>query len=420
MCMAERGNGNPVLVAGGGVGGLAAALAIARAGGRVHVVERRADFTELGAGIQLAANATRVLARLGVLDAVGRVAVHPHRAVLLDIRTGRELTALRLGDTHRARYGHPYLLVPRRELLTALVRACRSEPGILLETGQEVIGFDPAPDCVEVQLADGTCLRRRALVSAEGLHSRLRSRLSGQLPRYSGMATYRGIRSTAELIRSSASTIAANGADPAEVRVWIGPNRHVVQYPIARGRLWSLAAVVGSPGADLDQRGDAAELDEAFAADCAPAREVVDQLDSGRRWPVFEHPSLPRWTQGRFTLLGDAAHAMPQYLAQGACQALEDAEALGTALGTPGTPTVAALRAYEAARAARATRCQQAAREWGRLWHSDDPLVLGLRNRVFAARSEDDCSEADWLYSDPAVPGPRSDTATPSIERQTA
>jgi salicylate hydroxylase len=384
----------PTLVVGGGIGGLAAALAVAQRGFAAHLVERD-GFTELGAGIQLSANATRVLAELGVLDRVLARAVRPTQIVLCDAITGDRLTALRLGAQYQAHFGFPYLVAHRGDLLDALLTACREHPLVTLETGREVESVVPHDDAAEVGFADGEHYRCRTVIGADGLRSKVRRVLCDAQPAPTGFVTYRG-------------AVPVTGEIDDEVRVWIGPDMHLVAYPIRGGAVHNLAAVFhagrgAGPGA----------LAAAFESACAAVRQRVGLLEQDRYWEVCELPPLPRWGHGPVTLLGDAAHAMVQYLAQGACQALEDARALGLAVATH-APTPDALRAYEHDRRDRAHRCSEAARVWGRVWHSHDPLVRGLRDRLFALRADADYREVEWLHGFAG-----NVAATPSSARST-
>ncbi|ABW13011.1 monooxygenase FAD-binding [Parafrankia sp. EAN1pec] len=413
----------PTLVVGGGIGGLSAALAVARAGRAVHVVERADQFVELGAGIQLAANATRVLAGLGVLGDVEAVSVAPHRLVMRHALTGDPLTALDVGARYRGRYGFPYLVVHRNDLLTVLLEHCQAHPRVTIETGRTVTDVRTVTDLrtgaehAEVECEDGGVHRADAVVGADGVHSRLRTHIAADEVVHSGHATYRRLAPPERDI-------------PPDVQVWVGPELHLVQYPVRRHELFNQAAVFRSPtfGTRPDWGGPD-ELDAAFADACAPVRTAVAELDRNRHWPVQDREPLPHWVDGRLALLGDAAHPMQQYLAQGACQAMEDAFALATALGpATGDAVPAALRAYQDVRLPRATRCQRAARVWGGLWHTTDPLAVALRDRVLRQRRADDYSDTDWLYARPdptrpalAAPPPRpTSTSPPGAARRRA
>lgn len=380
-----------VLVVGGGIGGLATALAAARCGLDVRVLERAPKFDEIGAGLQMGPNATRMLARLGVLDEALATAVRPARATMLDALTGDVLTTLELGASCEARYGYPYVVMHRRDLLDVLKDACDRDPLIDLVSGVAV-------DVVTAhgEVGQATCADRHytggAMVGADGLWSTVRRLLDGSEPEYSGFVAYRGAIAADE-------TTSVHGDD---VLIWIGPGLHLVQYPVRRGELYNQVAVFRSDAyrAGEEDRDIGAEMEQRFAPTCPPVQHGVAQIPRERRWPIFDRPPLARWTEGRVTLLGDAAHPMLQYLGQGACQALEDAVVLAAQLAAHRDDVPLGLKLYEQLRLPRTSRCQLSARPWGALWHSTDPLVIGLRNRLFQRRAGDDYQDVDWLYDE--------------------
>jgi 3-hydroxybenzoate 6-monooxygenase len=390
-----------VLVVGGGIGGLGAALALSRAGRTVHVVEQAPQFAEIGAGLQLGPNAMRAFDRLGVLGQVLDSAVLPRRGVIRDAVRGTELTVLDLGAPFRARYGYPYVVAHRHDVLSALLDACLAEPHLTLETGRLVTAVRESADGVDVGFADGETYRAALVVGADGIRSRVRQVIDDTEPRFSGHVAYRGT--------VTADTAAADPAGD-DVMLWIGPRIHLMQYPVRRGEIYNLVAVYERPPGAREPQGSLAELDQAFSVACDPVRDAVTLIDKTRDWPVHDRDPLPAWSTERITLVGDAAHAMLQYLGQGACQALEDAVALGEADRRHRHDQVRALKAYEEQRIELASRCQTVARPWGALWHTEDPTLLALRNRVFRLRRPDDYSDLDWLYADraPAPPSPPS------------
>lgn len=407
----------PALVVGGGIGGLATALSLARSGQRVHLLERAGEFAEIGAGLQFGPNASRALDALGVLDDVLPVAVRPERAVLMDAVSGERITTLELGPAFARRYGYPYLVLHRHDLLATLVRHCRDHPSVTLETRREVVDVALRPDSALVTCADGSTYETPALVAADGLHSALRRHVVVDEPVCSGYAAYRG-------------TVPAEGTST-DVVLWIGPGIHLMQYPVRRGELYNQVAVFRSPRyqdghTDPGDWGGPNELDAAFATACRPVRDAVGRIPRARSWAMYDREPVGSWTNGPLVLTGDAAHPMLQYLGQGACQALEDAVEIGhrfrrhTGEGTVDVAT--AYREFEQARLPRTTRCQTSARPWGDLWHTEDPLVLALRDRVLGGRAADDYRELDWLYAaapDPAAPDPAApDPAAPGHDRQ--
>jgi len=384
----------PVLVVGGGIGGLSTALAIARTGREVHLVEQAAEFGEIGAGLQVGPNATRILDRLGLLDAVLAVSVLPRHGVMRDAITTEQLTVLDLGEAFRRRYGYPYIVVHRHDLLSLLVEACRAEPLLTLETDRTVVDVHSHADGAGVRCADGTEYTTDLLVGADGLHSRVRTLVSADEPVCSGFVAYRGTLPMDE--------VRADVAAVDDVVLWVGPGLHLIQYPVRRGEVYNQVAVFRS---DRLVRGETPfgtpeELDARFARACPQVRSHVGRISRERTWPIYDRDPLPTWISGRAVLLGDAAHPMLQYLGQGACQALEDAWTLAAELDRFGSETDKALAAYQERRLPKASRCQVSARPWGEVWHTESPAMLGLRRRALGARRPDDYTELDWLYAE--------------------
>ena len=384
-----------ILIVGGGIGGLTAALALARDGYQVRVLEKAAQFAELGAGLQLAPNATRILSRLGVLDRVLDAGVRPRRLLLRSAVTADELTALDLGEPFAARYQAPYVVMHRSDLLAILYEACQAA-GVELCPDSDVRAVTDGADAATAECADGTRHDGTAVIAADGLHSVVRLRFTADQPVCSGFVAYRG---TARIDQVTARS----GLD--EVVAWIGPDLHFVQYPLRAGQIYNQVAVFRSPkyaacpGLADGQWGGPDELDEAFKACCSRVREATGFLWRDRWWPMYDREPLAVWTGGRIALLGDAAHPMLQYLAQGACQAIEDADALARALAAcPGRALIGqALAHYAATRAPHAARVQRTARTWGDIWHVSGVGAL-LRDELFRRRPADDYRYTDWLY----------------------
>jgi salicylate hydroxylase len=377
---------NELLVIGGGIGGLGAALAVARTGRAVRVLERSAEFGEVGAGIQLAPNATRILAGLGVLEPLCDVGVLPRRLVLADAVAGHELTALDLTDFPE-RYGAPYLVVHRTDLHRILLEACAAA-GVGLETGAHVVDVRDAGDAVELTTVDGRLLRGSAAIGADGLRSRVRRVFSDDEPICSGYVAYRGAVPMEQVSRH---------ADLRDVVAWVGPGLHLVQYPLRSGRMYNQVAVFRSDAYARREAdwGSPEELEATFAGCSDHVRESIPLLGRDQRWPMYDREPLGTWVKGRIALLGDAAHPMVQYLAQGACQALEDAAALADSLS--GEDLEPALVAYQDLRATRAARVQRTARTWGQIWHAEGVAKL-LRDELFRQRGARDHTHVEWLY----------------------
>ena len=383
----------PLVIVGGGIGGLATALAAARAGRQVHVIEKSPEFTEIGAGLQLAPNATRMLDRLGLLDDVLGVATLPTNLVMMDAVTGSPLTRLDLGDAFRAHYGYPYIVMHRGDLLAAELAACRREALISLHAGHEAVSIEQRDDTVDVTCDDGRRFACDAVVGADGLWSRVRRTVHDDGdPICSQYVAYRGTIPLAD---------APTGTDLENMTIWVGPGMHFVQYVVHGGTLLNQVAVFRShrfrPGCEqLEDWGTPDELDRAFSPLCASVREAVRLVRHDRRWPMFDRLPMCPWTRGRVTLLGDAAHPMLQYIAQGACQALEDAVCLGDAL-TRHDDSRRAFETYERERIPRTARVQQMARFFGDLKHLDG-VGRAVRNALLRKRAPDDFQYFDFLY----------------------
>ncbi|HET8587633.1 MAG TPA: FAD-dependent oxidoreductase [Candidatus Limnocylindria bacterium] len=388
-------NSDEVLVVGGGIGGLATALSLVRRGHQVRVLERAKEFTEVGAGIQLAPNATRILIGLGLLDDILEVGVLPRRLVLADAIDGRELTSLSLGDFPE-RYGGPYVVMHRSDLLRILLENCAAA-GVALDTEAHVTDVEQNPAGVRARCQDGRRFEGRLLLGADGLHSHMRSLFAADEPICSGYVAYRGAVPMSQVEQH---------ADLRDVVAWIGPGMHLVQYPLRSGSMYNQVAVFRSPAFARGESdwGTPTELDSVFAVCCEHVRASVPLLGRDNRWPMYDRLPIQRWTTGRIALLGDAAHPMLQYLAQGACQAIQDAGTLAGALPTDLTDSTmveAALRSYETVRAPHTAQVQANARVWGEIWHCDGVAKL-LRDEVLLERRPDDLRHVEWLYGDRA------------------
>ncbi|MFI8453505.1 FAD-dependent monooxygenase [Streptomyces erythrochromogenes] len=380
------------LVIGGGIGGLAAALALAHDGHTVRVLERAPEFTEVGAGLQIGPNASRVLERLGVLDAVTATAFFPNRLTLRDAMTGERLVSLKTEDAFQNRFGHRYFVAHRADLHHALLTACRESGLVELLPGKEVVRVEPQRPGAVVHCADGTVHSSGALVAADGLHSRVRRLLVGDAePVDSGYVAHRG---TVPI-----EALAGTGGlrEPDSMVIWVGPGMHLVQYPVRRGKLCNQVAAFDTRRYTQHAGDHGAQLRAAFAAACHDVQAGIALMDSSRRWPMLDRPPVTGWSRDGITLVGDAAHPMLQYLAQGACQAIEDSVALADRVAAhPGDPQTA-FDEFEAIRAPRTARVQTAARAWGEVLHIDG-MGARLRDAFVAGRAEDDYGVMDWLY----------------------
>lgn len=388
----------PILIAGGGIGGLAAAVALADAGFSVRVLERAPSFAEIGAGIQLGPNATRILRAWGLLERLQSVCARPSGIQILDGLSGRPLALVPLGVVAEERYGAPYLVLHRGDLLHALLGAARDRSSIELVTGYDAVQVDIRPGGVDVVSRTGVAASGQALIAADGIFSVLRNKVAPRTPlRFAGKTAWRA------LIPARA---AAPGLDVSWVCLWLGPSAHLVHYPVQGGDSVNLVAVVDDQwtGARWDEAAEPAHLLAQFRRWCAPATSMLAMAREWRKWPLCDLPPLKRWTGHRMTLLGDAAHPVLPFLAQGGALAIEDADTLARLMPTDSAAIPAALMRYEAERATRTARVQAAARRMGNIYHMRGP-ARWIRNQVLAWRSPNSLlKEFDWLYGYGAAP----------------
>jgi 2-polyprenyl-6-methoxyphenol hydroxylase-like FAD-dependent oxidoreductase len=382
----------PLLIVGGGIGGLAAALAVSQTGRAVHVLERAPQFAELGAGLQLAPNALRVFQRLGLLEEIAKHAFYPRRLVMMDMLTGREITSLELGLRFLDRYKFPYLVMHRGDLLNVEVAACRASDLITLETNKDVVGIEDLPDGARVICSDGSVYDCDALVGADGLHSRIRQAvMEDAAPVCSEYVAYRGTAPMEEIPQRP---------DLDTMTIWVGPEKHFVQYPLRQGEICNQVAVFRSHRyrTDSDDWGTAAELHEHFAEACDYVHRALALIHRNRRWPMFDRLPNPNWNRHRTTLLGDAAHPMLQYLAQGACQALEDSICLAEEMAAHGNDVVSAFEAYRQVRFRRTALVQMSARGFGDLIHAPDAATK-IQTALAHPSTAGEFFYFDWLYA---------------------
>lgn len=382
---------NTILIAGGGIGGLAAALAAAEAGQATSVFERAPQFGEVGAGIQLAANGVAVLQRLGVMDRINDFAVYPKRLVLKDAFTGEELTALDLGDEYKERYGAPYIVLHRSDLHKSLLEACEANPLISLYTDSEIISAEENADGVFLTNKKGEKIKGKAVIGADGIRSNIRGNFSQDEPVNSAYVAYRGTLPIEEV---------SVDAEMDDVIMWIGPNLHVVQYPVRRGELYNQVVVFKSPTwtPESTEWGTPAEMAQVFEGCYSKVEKALTFINKEFKWPMYDRNPIQNWSEGNITLLGDAAHPMLQYLAQGGIAALEDSAKLADVLKVHGENYEAAFKEYQEERIPRSAKVQTTARFWGEIIHAVDPVSIALRNDIFAKRSANDFSYTDWLH----------------------
>jgi salicylate hydroxylase len=383
-----------LLVAGGGIGGLAAALALSRKGFEVSLFERASALSEVGAGLQLSPNAARILRELGVEACLDPVLGRPE-ALVIRSSGGRVILEMPLGDAAERRWGAPSWVAHRGDLLAALADAARAEPNITLTLGARVTACAESDGAISATIVrgDGTHAREDGdiLIAADGVHSTLRRQFLGDGPaRYTGRCAFRAMIPIDEVpgaLRRNATGL------------WLGPRGHLVHYPLRGGAIVNLVAVAAdrrSPEEGWDHAAGREEVLERFADFSEDARALLGVPQTWRRWALFDRAPEQRWPAGRTILLGDAAHPMPPFLAQGASMAIEDAAVLARCLGEADVPR--ALERYRAARLPRVARVQREAARNAIAFHLPGPFALArdLAMRVIGA--EGFAARYDWLY----------------------
>ncbi len=382
----------PILVAGGGIGGLATALGLAQQGRDVVVLEKASQLGEIGAGIQLGPNAFHSFDALGIGDAARAMAVYIDQLGLMDALTGQEIAHVPLDAPFRKRFGNPYAVVHRGDLHGVFLRACRDNPRITLRTSSEVTGYAQDESAVRAHLASGETVTGAALIGADGLWSRIRRQLVGDgPPRVSGHTTYRSVIPTAQMpeaLRWNAATL------------WAGPKCHIVHYPLSGWKVFNLVVTYHNDAPE-PVAGQAVEEAEVMAGfrHVHPTAQALIRIGSGwKKWVLCDRDPTDTWVDGRVALLGDAAHPMLQYFAQGACMAMEDAVCLSHHLGAQDA-IEPALEAYRQQRMLRTARVQLQSRAIGEhIYHPAGAHAL-LRNAILSAKTpEQFYDDLAWLY----------------------
>jgi len=381
----------PVLIAGGGIGGLAAAIALAERGMASRVLEAEPTFSEQGAGVQIGPNGSRILRAWGLGEALEQTAGKPERIVIRDGLSGRILAQVPLGRFAEERYGAPYFVTERR-LLHRLLLDKASESGMIeLVNGFRLLGMRRQSNNIAAISERGEEISGRALIAADGVHSRIRSMLFGVAPRFSGRNAW---RATAPPEIGN-----AQGAER-DVNLWLGPNAHLVHYCCGPdGPLNVVGISTGKPASPgWGTKGDAQSLKRLFSGWAPEARRILERFGDWMIWPLLDMPPLRRWSEGRVTLLGDAAHPLMPFLASGAVMAIEDAAVLGKALANaPGDPQ-AGFRLYEALRRPRTGRVQRASLRMGEIYHMTGPMRLARNLTLVAMPQSRLIARNDWLY----------------------
>ncbi len=389
---------SPILVAGGGIGGLAAALALAQAGRRVRVLERGNAFTTAGAGIQIGPNGVRALQRLGAADLLRANASVPRALCAYSGASGARLMEMPLGREIADRCGAPYWTLHRADLLQTLADAVARVSSIEVSFGSEAVDASVSPSgAVVVSLADDRRIEGAALIGADGLWSRIRSVVAPDVsPKSSGYAAYRAI-----LPMDAAAML-----EPDVVGTWLSPDAHVVHYPVQAGRALNIVVIVDAPwiAASWNAPADKVQVIEATRAFAPRLRQAIEAAPAWHKWSLPEPLSLRTWNNGPITLLGDAAHATLPFFAQGAVMALEDAVVLRRAVETHGDDFAAAFTAYQSARRARVARVQEASVRNGQVFHLSGPMGFARDAVMRVMPPTAMLARFDWLYAYEPVP----------------
>ena len=379
------------LIIGGGIGGMSAALSLARLGMPVTLLEQTPEIGEIGAGLQLGPNAFAALDALGVGETVRRGSVFTDRMVMMDAVDCSEVATIPVGEAFRARFNNPYAVTHRADLHNSIFDAVKANGNIQFFAGAHVKDVHVSEHETAVTLSDGRSLKANAIVGCDGVKSVVREKLIGDEARVTGHVVYRAVVPVADM--------------PEDLRwnapvVWAGPNCHLVHYPLRSGDQYNLVVTFHSRDKETWSVTDGSkeEVLSYFQGIHARPRQLLDLPKSWRRWATADRNPIEHWGEGPVTLLGDAAHPMMQYLAQGACMALEDAVTLGEAVKASDFDMADAFRLYERARVARTARVVLSVREMGRIYHAQGVERL-VRNSLWKGRTPERFFDAvEWLY----------------------
>jgi salicylate hydroxylase len=393
---ASSGLGSSIAVVGGGIGGLTAALSLLRAGYDVEVYERAAVLAEVGAGVQISPNASRVLHGLGLADALARTGVKPLAWHQRRWDDGRTLLRTPLAEPLEATFGFPHYQMHRADLLAALATAVPAER---IHLGHRLVDVVDRGSRVEARFANGATAEADVLIGADGIHSTVRRVLFGpDEPRFTGCVAYRGLVPE-ERLRERALEVTA--------QVWMGPGRHFVHYFVSQRRLVNFVAIVEQDtwtGESWTDRGEVADALAAFEGWHPQVRAIVGAVDETFIWALFDRPPLARWSVGRITLLGDACHPMVPFMAQGAAQAIEDGATLTACLQRVGTGIPSALERYEQLRLPRTSRLQALSTANKTRFHLPDGAAQRERDRQMATEATDwSFGAVAWIYEHDAA-----------------
>ncbi|HTO45133.1 MAG TPA: FAD-dependent monooxygenase [Burkholderiales bacterium] len=391
-----------VAIIGGGLGGLTAALSLLRTGVDVHVYERARTLSEVGAGVQISPNASRVLHRLGLADSLAQLGVKPLAWHQRRWDDGRTLLRTPLAGAVEAAFGFPHYQMHRADVLATLVRAFPPER---LHIGHRLTALADRGDHIEATFENGAHVESDALVGADGIHSTVRHILFGpEQPRFTGCVAYRGLVPAARLAHLDLEVAS---------QVWMGPGKHFVHYYVQSGRLVNFVGVIDQDSWKRESwtdRGEVADALAAFEGWHPQLRSILEAADETFIWALFDRKPMARWSVGRATLLGDACHAMLPFMAQGAAQAIEDGATLAACLSRVGARDIpAALSRYEALRLPRASRVQALSEANKARFHLPDGAAQRARDAEMMRGATDwSLTAVAWLYGHDAAEPERS------------
>jgi salicylate hydroxylase len=389
--MGTRDSSLPFIVSGGGIGGLAAALALVRQGYRVTVLEQAPEIGEIGAGIQLGPNAFHAFDALGVGDKARGRAVYTDELIMHDAIDATLVGRIPTGEAFRKRFGNPYAVIHRVDIHSSLLEGAQETGRVSFQTSTRVVDVEQDDSGVTVIDDTGGRHRGQALIAADGGKSVIREKYVGDPPRVTGHVVYRAVVDKKDF----PVDLQWNAAS-----IWVGPNCHLVHYPLRGGEQYNVVVTFHSRGQEEwgVTDGSKEEVQSYFQEVCPRARQLIDLPKSWRRWATADKMPIETWTFGRVTLLGDAAHPTTQYMAQGACMAMEDAVTLGEALRHCDHDIARALDLYQRCRTTRTARIVLSGREMGRIYHAKG-IERKIRNSLWKGREAERFYDAvEWLY----------------------
>ncbi len=381
----------PVLVSGGGIGGLAAALALVRQGFKVQVFEQAPEIGEIGAGIQLGPNAFNAFDALGVGDKARGRAVYTDYMVMHDALDEQVVGRIETGEAFRKRFGNPYAVIHRVDIHGSLLEGAQETKQVEFYTNTRITTIKQEGDVVVAVDQNGKEWRGQALIGADGGKSVVRAQYVNDPPRVTGHVVYRAVvdkKDFPENLQWNAASL------------WAGPKCHLVHYPLRGGEQYNVVVTFHSRNKEEwgVTDGSKEEVESYFQGICAKARQLIELPKTWKRWATADREPIDTWVFGRVTILGDAAHPTTQYMAQGACMAMEDAVTLGEALRVHNNNWDKALELYQRSRVARTARIVLSGREMGRLYHAQGVERL-VRNSLWKGRSQERFYDAmEWLY----------------------